>query len=48
MRKLMCRIGWHSTFTQDDKWGVARVCRYCSGTRPCLMLTDDEAGEGNE
>lgn len=33
MRKWLCRIGLHSWFQQWDKWGTARVCRYCVAVR---------------
>lgn len=29
MRKLLCKFGLHSKFTQHDKWGAGKVCRYC-------------------
>lgn len=33
IRKLICRLGMHSWFRQWDKWGTAKVCRYCSAVR---------------
>lgn len=35
MRRLLCWLGLHSRFVQYDRWGKARVCRYCErGVRP--------------
>lgn len=30
MRKLLCRMGFHSLFHQCDTWGCTQVCRYCT------------------
>lgn len=29
LRRLMCKLGFHSLFLQHDKWGSVSVCRYC-------------------
>lgn len=33
MRLLLCVLGFHSRFTQHDRWGVAKVCRYCDNVQ---------------
>lgn len=30
VRKILCKLGIHSIFVQHDKWGSAKVCRYCA------------------
>lgn len=30
IRRLLCYLSIHSLFEQDDQWGTALVCRYCT------------------
>jgi len=29
LHHLLCRLGFHSTFVQVDRWGQGTVCLYC-------------------
>lgn len=34
IRRVLCRVGLHSWFRQWDRWGSARVCRFCPAVAP--------------